>query len=237
ATGVRLGDGTSLPGDVVVSNGDVAWTYRYLLPGHVRRHWTDERIQRSRYSMSAFLWYFGTRRRYPEVAHHTLLFGRDFRAMFSGLAGSGPPAEDPLLYLHRPTATDAALAPAGHDAFYVLAPVPHLGEGGAWRTRAEPFRRALEERLSRTVLPGLGAELATSRVFTPEYFRDELRSFRGAAFSFAPTLWQTTFFRAQAKSEDVERLYMVGAGTHPGAGLPAVLCSAKIVDTVIARAA
>ncbi|WP_164014056.1 phytoene desaturase family protein [Pyxidicoccus trucidator] len=236
ATGVRLGDGTWLPADAVVSNADAAWTYRYLLPGHVRRHWTDERINRARYSMSAFLWYFGTRRQYPEVAHHTLLFGRDFRGMFSGLAGPGAPSADPLLYLHRPTATDAALAPEGHDTFYVLAPVPHLGDGTDWRTRAESFRRALQERLERTVLPGLGEELATSRVFTPEHFRDELRSFRGAAFSFAPTLMQTTFLRAQAQSEDVERLYMVGAGTHPGAGLPAVLCSAKIVDTVIARA-
>ncbi len=236
ATGVRLGDGSGLPADVVVSNADAAWTYRYLLPGHVRRHWTDERINRARYSMSAFLWYFGTRRQYPEVAHHTLLFGKDFRGMFSGLEGAGQPFEDPLLYLHRPTATDAALAPPGHDAFYVLAPVPHLGTGSEWKQRAESFRRALEARLSRTVLPGLGAELVTSRMVTPEYFRDELRSFRGSAFSFAPTLLQTTFLRAQARSEDVDRLYMVGAGTHPGAGLPAVLCSAKIVDTVIPRA-
>ncbi|WP_241759291.1 phytoene desaturase family protein [Pyxidicoccus parkwayensis] len=236
ATGVRLGNGTWLPADAVVSNADAAWTYRYLLPGHVRRHWTDERIHRARYSMSVFLWYFGTRKQYPEVAHHTLLFGRDFKGMFTGLEGPGAPSSDPLLYLHRPTATDAALAPPGHDTFYVLAPVPHLGEGMDWRTRAEPFRRKLQERLARTVLPGLNEALVTSRVFTPEGFRDELRSFRGAAFSFAPTLLQTTFLRAQAQSEDVERLYMVGAGTHPGAGLPAVLCSAKIVDTVIARA-
>ncbi|WP_350101885.1 phytoene desaturase family protein [Myxococcus sp. SDU36] len=233
ATGVRLGDGSGLAADVVVSNADAAWTYRYLLPGHVRKHWTDERINRARYSMSAFLWYFGTRRQYPEVAHHTLLFGKDFRGMFSGLEGPGAPSADPLLYLHRPTATDTALAPAGNDAFYVLAPVPHLGAGLEWKQRAEAFRRELEERLSRTVLPGLGEALVTSRMATPEYFRDELRSFRGAAFSFAPTLMQTTFLRAQARSEDVDRLYMVGAGTHPGAGLPAVLCSAKIVDTVI----
>nr|WP_171444160.1 phytoene desaturase family protein [Myxococcus xanthus] len=236
ATGVRLGDGTGLAADVVVSNADAAWTYRYLVPGHVRKHWTDARINRARYSMSAFLWYFGTRRQYPEVAHHTLLFGKDFRGMFSGLEGPGQPSADPLLYLHRPTATDAALAPSGHDAFYVLAPVPHLGTGAEWKQRAGAFRRELEERLSRTVLPGLGSELMTSRFATPEYFRDELRSFRGAAFSFAPTLWQTTFLRAQARSEDVDRLYMVGAGTHPGAGLPAVLCSAKIVDKAIAYA-
>ncbi|MCP3137982.1 phytoene desaturase family protein [Pyxidicoccus sp. QH1ED-7-1] len=236
ATGVRLGDGTWLAADAVVSNADAAWTYRYLLPGHARRHWTDARIQKARYSMSVFLWYFGTRKQYPAVAHHTLLFGKDFRGMFSGLEGQGQPSQEPLLYLHRPTATDAALAPPGHDAFYVLAPVPHLGDGTDWRVRAEPFRRALEERLAGSVLPGLSEELATSRVFTPADFRDDLRSFRGAAFSFAPTLMQTTFLRAQAQSEDVERLYMVGAGTHPGAGLPAVLCSAKIVDTVIARA-
>ncbi|QSQ15845.1 phytoene desaturase [Myxococcus landrumensis] len=233
ATGVRLGSGEWLGADAVVSNADAAWTYRYLLPNHVRDHWSDDRVQQARYSMSVFLWYFGTRRQYPGVAHHTLLFGRDFRGMFEGLSGTGPASEEPLLYLHRPTATDAALAPEGHDAFYVLAPVPHLGAGSNWKARADVFRGELSRRLSRTVLPGLESELVTSRVFTPEDFRDELRSFRGAAFSFAPTLLQSTFLRAQAKSEDVERLYLVGAGTHPGAGLPAVLCSAKILDAVM----
>ncbi|WP_326491742.1 phytoene desaturase family protein [Myxococcus stipitatus] len=234
ATGVRLSGGAWLSADAVVSNADAAWTYRYLLPRGVRTHWTDARIQRARYSMSVFLWYFGTRRQYPEVAHHTLLFGRDFRGMFERLSsGAGAPVEEPLLYLHRPTATDPGLAPPGCDAFYVLAPVPHLGDVSEWPLRAESFRRELEERLSRTVLPGLGAQVVTSRIFTPDGFRDELRSYRGAAFSFAPTLLQTTFLRAQARSEDVERLFLVGAGTHPGAGLPAVLCSAKIVDQVM----
>jgi len=236
ATGVRLSGGAWLCADAVVSNADAAWTYRYLLPGRVRTHWTDARIQRARYSMSVFLWYFGTRRQYPEVAHHTLLFGRDFRGMFERLSsGAGAPVEEPLLYLHRPTATDPGLAPPGCDAFYVLAPVPHLGDVSEWPLRAEPFRRELEARLSRTVLPGLGTQVVTSRLFTPDGFRDELRSYRGAAFSFAPTLLQTTFLRAQARSEDVDRLFLVGAGTHPGAGLPAVLCSAKIVDQVMAE--
>ncbi|WXH33890.1 Phytoene desaturase (lycopene-forming) [Myxococcus stipitatus] len=235
ATGVRLGTGEWLGADAVVSNADAAWTYRFLVPDQVRDHWSDARVQQARYSMSVFLWYFGTRRQYPEVAHHTLLFGRDFQDMFAGLSGSGPASDEPLLYLHRPTATDSGLAPAGHDAFYVLAPVPHLGDGSNWKARAEVFRRELAVRLSRSVLPGLESELVTSRVFTPEDFRDELRSFRGAAFSFAPTLLQSTFLRAQAKSEDVERLYLVGAGTHPGAGLPAVLCSAKILDAVMAE--
>jgi phytoene desaturase len=225
ATGVRLTSGEEVAADVVVSNADSAWTYRHLLPPEVRRRWTDRKIERARYSMSLFVWYFGTRRQYPDVAHHTILLGSRYRELLNDIFERKVLAEDFSLYLHRPTATDPSLAPPGQDAFYVLSPVPHLGSGTDWAATAEPYRRALERRLSETVLPGLEAEVVTSRVLTPQDFQDRLCSFRGAAFGLEPVLTQSAWFRPHNRSEEVERLYLVGAGTHPGPGCRA--CSPR----------
>jgi phytoene desaturase len=233
ATGVRLADGTELAADIVVSNADSAWTYRYLLPAKARRRWTDRRIEKSRYSMSLFVWYFGTRRQYPDVAHHTILLGPRYRALLTDIFDRKVLADDFSLYLHRPTATDPSLAPDGCDAFYVLSPVPHLGSGTDWLATAETYRRALSRFLGETVLPGLEDNLVTSRVTTPQDFQDRLLSFRGAAFGLEPVLSQSAWFRPHNRSEDVKGLYLVGAGTHPGAGLPGVLSSARILDTVV----
>jgi phytoene desaturase len=137
------------------------------------------------------------------------------------------------LYLHRPTATDASLAPPGCDAFYVLSPVPHLGSGTDWAAQAEPYRAAIQQRLESTVLPGLGACLATSRIMTPQDFQDRLLSLNGAAFSLEPRLFQSAWFRPHNRSEEVENLYLVGAGTHPGAGVPGVISSAKVLDQIV----
>jgi phytoene desaturase len=237
ATGVRLAAGESIAADLVVSNADSAWTYRYLLPPEVRRRWTDRRIERSRYSMSLFVWYFGTARRYPDVPHHTILLGPRYRALLADIFERKVLATDFSLYLHRPTATDPSLAPAGCDAFYVLSPVPHLESGTDWRAQAEPYRRALARRLGATLLPDLERHVVTSRVTTPLDFRDRLHSYRGAAFGLEPVLAQSAWFRPHNRSEDVERLYLVGAGTHPGAGLPGVLSSARILDAVVPDAA
>jgi phytoene desaturase len=237
ATGVRLRSGETLAADVVVSNADSAWTYRYLLPPGVRRRWTDRRIERSRYSMSLFVWYFGTRRQYRDVAHHTILLGPRYRELLEDIFERKVVADDFSLYLHRPTATDPSLAPAGCDAFYVLSPVPHLGSGTHWPDKAESYRRALARALGETVLPGLEGEIVTSRVLTPQDFQDRLSSFRGAAFGLEPVLTQSAWFRPHNRSEDIERLYLVGAGTHPGAGVPGVLSSARILDTVVPDAA
>ncbi|MGQ0592475.1 MAG: phytoene desaturase [Gammaproteobacteria bacterium] len=237
ATGVRLASGEEIAADVVVSNADSAWTYRYLLPPEVRRRWTDRRIERSRYSMSLFVWYFGTRRQYPEVAHHTILLGPRYRELLADVFERKVLAADFSLYLHRPTATDPSLAPAGCDAFYVLSPVPHLGSGTDWRERAEPYRRAVARTLSEALLPNLEHEIVTSRMLTPQDFQDRLLSFRGAAFGLEPVLTQSAWFRPHNRSEEVDHLYLVGAGTHPGAGLPGVLSSAKILDTVVPDAA
>ncbi len=233
AIGVRLEDGSDLPADVVVSNADSAWTYKHLVAPEHRHRWTDRRIERARYSMSLFVWYFGTRRRYPEVAHHTIALGPRYRELLTDIFDRKLLAEDFSLYLHRPTATDPSLAPPGCDAFYVLSPVPHLQSGVDWRAQAEPYRQAIEARLSATLLPGLADEIVTSRLLTPQDFQDRLSSFRGAAFSLEPVLTQSAWFRPHNRSEELARLYLVGAGTHPGAGLPGVLSSARVLDSVV----
>ncbi len=233
ANGVRLADGRVLAADAVVSNADSAFTYRNLLPARHRKHWTDARIERSSSSMSLFVWYFGTRRQYTDVAHHTIVLGPRYRELLTDIFKHKVLAEDFSMYLHRPTATDPSLAPPGCDAFYVLAPVPHLQSGTDWEQQAEPFRRRLEQRLQDTVLPGLATEVTTSRCLTPLDFQDRLSSFRGAAFGLEPQLLQSAWFRPHNRSEEVDRLYLVGAGTHPGAGVPGVLSSARILDTVV----
>ena len=233
ATGVRLAGGETLHADIVVSNADSAWTYKKLLPGIARKRWTDRRIDRARYSMSLFVWYFGTRRRYEDVAHHTILLGPRYRGLLEDIFERKVLAEDFSLYLHRPTATDPSLAPEGCDAFYVLSPVPHLESGIDWSAQAEPYRRRIERALGETVLPNLGREIVTSRVLTPRDFQDRLLSYRGAAFGLEPILTQSAWFRPHNRSEEVERLFLVGAGTHPGAGLPGVLSSARVLDEIV----
>ena len=237
ATGVALASGETVPADVVVSNADSAWTYGELLPPeHRRRRWTDGRLRRARHSMGLFVWYFGTRRRYESVGHHTILLGPRYRELLRDIFGRKVLAPDFSLYLHRPTATDPSMAPLGCDSFYVLAPVPNLDAGVDWATAAEPYRQAIARHLEDTLLPGLEDAVVTSRVATPQDFRDDLLSPRGAGFGLEPVLWQSAWFRPHNRSEELENLYLVGAGTHPGAGLPGVLSSAKVLDALVPHA-
>ena len=236
ATGVRLSNGETIKADVVVSNADVAWTYRNLLPKSARRHWTDKRIEKARYSMSLFVWYFGTNRTYPDVPHHTILLGPRYKELLQDIFEQKHLASDFSLYLHRPTATDPSLAPLGSDAFYVLSPVPHLDGDIDWKVEAEPYRARIAKYLSSTILPHLEDHISTSRIITPLHFQDKLMSYKGAAFSFEPVLTQSAWFRPHNKSEDIERLYLVGAGTHPGAGVPGVLSSARVLDRIVPHA-
>ena len=236
ASGVRLESGECIAADVVVSNADSAWTYRHLVPAEHRKRWTDKRIDKARYSMSLFVWYFGTKRQYPDVAHHTIALGPRYRELLTDIFERKLLADDFSLYLHRPTATDPSLAPPGCDAFYVLSPVPHLQSGTDWRVQAEPYRLAVQKRLQDTLLPNLANEIVSSRLLTPQDFQDRLSSFRGAAFSLEPVLTQSAWFRPHNRSEELDRLYLVGAGTHPGAGLPGVLSSARVLDSVVPHA-
>lgn len=233
ATGVELAGGEVMRADVVVSNGDAAWTYRHLIDEAYRPSWSNRRIERSRFSMGLFVWYFGTDRKYDDVAHHTILLGPRYRALLDDIFSRKILADDFSLYLHRPTATDLSLAPPGCDGFYVLSPVPNLASQTDWTRRAEPYRKAIERALEKTLLPGLSSAIVTSRVTTPLDFQDRLLSFRGAAFSFEPVLTQSAYFRPHNQSEDIQNLFLVGAGTHPGAGLPGVLSSARVLDTIV----
>jgi len=233
ARGVELRSGERLSADVVVSNADAAWTYRELLAGERHRHWNESRWRQAHYSMSLFIWYFGTRRQYPEVGHHTILVGPRYRELIADIFDGRELAPDFSLYLHRPTASDPSVAPAGCDAFYVLAPVPHLRSGIDWRREAEPYRRRIAAHLSASLLPGLEENIVTSRMMTPEDFQDRLLSVHGAAFGLQPLLRQSAWFRPHNQSEDFQHLYLVGAGTHPGAGLPGVVSSARVLDTVV----
>jgi phytoene desaturase len=232
AVGVVTGDGAVLASDIVVSNADSATTYRDLVPRGQRRHWSDAKIDRAKYSMSLFVWYFGTSQQFPLVPHHTILAGPRYRELLRDIFERKVLAEDFSLYLHRPTASDASLAPPGCDAFYVLSPVPHLQSGIDWRIEGERYRRVIARHLSASLLPDLERFVVSSRIMTPLDFRDRLLSYHGAAFGMAPSLSQSAWFRPHNRSEDIDNLFLVGAGTHPGAGVPGVLSSARVLDTV-----
>ncbi len=233
ATGVELANGEFMAADIVVSNADSAWTYKHLIEPQHRRVWTDRKIDKGRYSMGLFVWYFGTSRQYHDIPHHMMVLGPRYKELLTDIFKRHKLADDFSLYLHRPTATDPSLAPAGCDTFYVLAPVPHLDSGTDWAQHAEPYRQAIAALLEASVLPGLRSHIVTSKVTTPQDFHDRLWSFKGAGFGLEPLLLQSAWFRPHNRSEDVEGLYMVGAATHPGAGVPGVLMSAKALETVV----
>jgi phytoene desaturase len=242
ATGVRLKNGETLAADSVVCNAEVAGAYQGLLPARVRKKYTDARLARMRYSMSLVVIYFGTDRQYrgtdgPVLAHHDIILGPRYRGLLDDIFNKKILADDFSLYLHMPTITDPSLAPEGCDAFYVLAPVPHLGGNVNWEQAAKPYRDRIMNFLEDRYLPGLSKHLVTERMVDPRFFRDSLNSYLGSAFSVEPILTQSAWFRPHNRSEDVPNLYFVGAGTHPGAGLPGVLSSAVIVDDLIGVAA
>ena len=232
-TGITLSDGKVLYADKVISNADSAWTYKNLVDAKYRKHWTDKKIARGRYSMSLFVWYFGTSKRYEDVTHHTMLMGNRYESLLKDIFKKHHLPKDFSLYLHRPTATDPSMAPSGHDAFYVLSPVSHLDSGTNWPEQVESYRQSVQKMLEQTVLPHLGEHLTESFCTTPQDFQDRLLSYKGAAFGLEPLLLQSAWFRPHNISEDVAGLYMVGASTHPGAGIPGVLSSAKALDSVI----
>jgi phytoene desaturase len=235
ATGVRLADGGYLAAETVVSNGDVASTYLNLVPARFRRKNTDAHVRDFRYSMSLFVVYFGTDRKYEDIAHHEILMGPRYRGLLEDIFTHKTLAQDFSLYLHRPTATDPSLAPDGCDAWYVLSPVPHLGAQIDWSVMARPYRDAIMGYLEEHYMPGLSQHIVTETYIDPLHFQNTLSSYLGSAFSVEPTLTQSAWFRPHNVSEDIPNLYFAGAGTHPGAGLPGVMSSGKIVAEMIGK--
>jgi phytoene desaturase len=228
ATGVvPVGGGFEAFG-LVASNADVVHTYRYLLRDHAPSVARAERLAHKRFSMSLFVIYFGLRRQQAGLAHHTVCFGRRYRALIEEIfAGPGLP-EDFSLYLHAPCVTDPSLAPPGCAAYYVLSPVPHLGNAAIdWAVVGPAYRDRILAYLEQHYLPGLPRDLVTCRIFTPTDFRDELNAHLGSAFSLEPRLTQSAWFRPHNRDDRIGNLYVAGAGTHPGAGLPGVIASAK----------
>jgi len=235
ATGVRLLTEELVSADAVISNGDVAMTYLKLIPQRCRRRYSDRAIQRMRYSNSLFVVYFGTDRKYDSMAHHEILMGRRYQEWVKDLFVHKVLPEDFSLYLHRPTATDPSLAPPGCDCWYVLAPVPNLDSRTDWQTVAESYQSKIFEYLEDRYLPNLRQHIVTQHHIDPLHFRHTLNSYKGSAFSLEPTLLQSAWFRPHNRSEDVPNVYFVGAGTHPGAGIPGVLSSGKIVADLIGQ--
>lgn len=236
AQGVRLKDGQTIPADIVISNGDAAWTYKNLVPKGKRSRWSDGKLKRSRYSNGLFVWYFGTDRQYEDVPHHMMVLGPRYRGLLKDIFNHKRLADDFSLYLYRPTATDKSLAPEGCDSFYVLAPIPHLDADVDWPSFAETYKERVKARLSETVLPDLEKHVVSDTMMTPLDFQNRLLSYKGAGFGMEPVLWQSAWFRPNNISEEIERFYLVGASTHPGAGIPGVITSAQVLDSVIPHA-
>jgi phytoene desaturase len=237
ARGVRLSDGSAMAADVVVSNADAGHTYTRLLRNHRRRRWTDRHVASRRWSMGLYVWYFGTRGTadmWRDVGHHTIVNGPRFDGLLRDIFVRGHLADDMSLYIHRPSVTDPSAAPKGDDTFYVLSPVPHLGHANPvdWQTEAEPYRAKVSAVLEQHI-PGFADRISTSLTYTPEDFRDRYLSPMGSGFSIEPRILQSAWFRPHNVSEEARGLYLVGAGTHPGAGLPGVVSSAEVLGQLV----
>ncbi len=232
---LQAGDLATAAYDVVVSNADVHHTFSRLYRdvGGARRR--VQRLERMSWSMSLFVLYFGTNKRYPNLAHHTILFGTRFQGLIQEIFHGNRLPADFSLYLHAPTITDRDMAPDGGESFYVLSPVPHLGNAPIdWDACATAYGNAILESLERH-LPGLRDSIVTRRHFTPVDFATKFGAYHGSAFSVAPKLTQSAYFRPHNRDPSIPGLYLVGAGTHPGAGVPGVINSAKATcDTIAA---
>jgi phytoene desaturase len=237
AKGVSLVDGRVIEADLVVSNADPAHLYANMVrPSELARA-TRVKLATAEFSMGLFVLYFGTTRTYPDVAHHTIWMGERYRELLDDIFNKKTLSEDFSLYLHRPTATDPSFAPPGCDSFYVLCPVPNLKGEGDWSRDGPRLRDRIVAALGKTILPGLESTITDDFFMTPENFQHDYLSAHGAGFSVSPLFRQSAWFRFHNRAEGIKNLYLVGAGTHPGAGLPGVLCSAKVMDALIPDAA
>lgn len=234
--GVVMDDGRILSADVVVSNADPAHLYGSMVKPSEQHVATRLKLGAAEFSMGLFVLYFGTTRTYPEVAHHTIWMGERYRELLADIFNHKTLSEDFSLYLHRPTATDPSFAPPGCDSFYVLCPVPNLLGKQDWTKSGPALRDRIVAALGRTILPDLETTITEEFFMTPKDFEKDYLSQHGAGFSVSPLFRQSAWFRFHNQAEGLKNLYLVGAGTHPGAGLPGVLCSAKVLDALIPNA-
>lgn len=231
--GVWTADDHFYPADVIVSNADPVRVYRDMLDKNVRSKHTDKRVNKKSQSMSLFVAYFGTKKRYEDLAHHTILLGPRYQGLLTDIFDRKVLAQDFSLYLHAPTVTDPSMGPEGHETFYVLSPVPNNDSGINWKKEGERYKERIYRWMERNTLPGLMDNLTVDFHIDPDYFEHTLNSEKGAAFGIEPSFRQSAYFRFHNKSEDVDGLFFVGANTHPGAGVPGVLNSAKVLDKVV----
>lgn len=234
AVGVELADGSVVEAAGVVCNGDPSFTYTNLIDPEHRRTWTDRKVARVRQSMSLVVTYFGTEGTWPELAHHTIVMGPRYQGLLDDIFHKRKLVDDMSLYIHAPTRTDASLAPPGKECFYVLSPVPNQLSGVDWESEQARYEDKILANLESRLLPGLRGRITTRHTVDPRYFEGRLRTRDGAAFGPEPRLEQSAWFRYHNESEDVGGLYFVGAGTHPGAGVPGVLNSAKVLERLVA---
>jgi len=233
--GVKTKDGSFHETDIVISNVDPAFTYTKLIDHEWRKKNSDKRYAKAKYSMGLVVIYFGTKKQYPDMKHHTIILGPRYKGLLDDVFKKKVLTDDFSSYLHVPTRTDPSLAPPGHDTFYILVPVPHLDSGTNWNHIKDAFKNKILSFLDENYLPGLKENLMVDKIFTPQDFKDDYNSFKGTGFSIEPVFTQSAWFRPHNKSEDIEGLYLVGAGTHPGAGLPGVVSSAKVTADLILK--
>ncbi len=232
--GVKINGNKTIKCDYLICNSDPPNVYKNLIK--TKKDYSflfNQKIKRMNYSMGLFVYYFGSKKQYKEVAHHTICFGNSYKEHLSKIFDKKVLSNDISYYLHRPSATDPGMAPQGHDAFYVLVPVPNNLSGIDWSIEGEKFKELVLDKMDKTVLPGIKENVLSDFYLTPDYFANELSTLHGSGFSIQPKFTQSAYFRFHNKSEIFENLYFVGAGTHPGAGMPGVLSSAKVLDELI----
>ncbi|MFW9954145.1 MAG: phytoene desaturase family protein [Candidatus Thorarchaeota archaeon] len=233
--GVETAAGKTYDADLVIANSDIATTYTKMIDSQYRRRNSNRRYRRSKYSMSLFMTYMGVKKQFPEMQHHSIVFGPRYKGLLDDIFKKHVIPDDFSTYLHIPTRTDPELAPEGCETMYACTPVSNLDSGTDWEEKKESFRDHIFETLDRSVLPGLVDNIEVSSVFTPADYAKEFDSYKGAAFSLQPILLQSGWFRPHNRSKDIKGLYFAGAGTHPGAGVPSVVMSADITTQLIFR--
>jgi phytoene desaturase len=227
-TGVKTASGFEMQVDAVASNADIVHSYRDLLKGSRSAQRTASDLLRKRYSPSLFVVHFGVKGNFPNIPHHSILFGPRYQGLLSDLFDTGVLPEDVSIYLHHPSATDAGMAPDGHATFYALAPVPHLGKFPVdWDEVGPVLEARILAEVQRRLIPDLHERIVTKFSYAPKDFRDDLHAHLGSGFSLEPILTQSAWFRVHNRDDAISNLYFVGAGTHPGAGIPGVVGSAK----------